>query len=60
MALVPKLCLADVKFQYRHHQNVVMGAFRYYVIPNVGGSGLKMIAICYGVNGRVALNDYVM
>ena len=36
------------------------GAFIYYVIKKVGGSGLKMITNCYMVDGCVALDDDVI
>ena len=51
MARLRKIGLSYVKFPYQHHQNVVMGAFRYYVIQNEGGSDLEMTTICYVVDG---------
>ena len=50
--------LPFVKLLYQHHQNVVMGAFRYYVIQNEGVSALEMTTICYRVDGWVVLDDY--
>ena len=58
MAQLRKMCLSHVKCLYRHHQNVVMGGIRYYVIQNKGGSALEMTTICYGMDGWVFLDDY--